>query len=261
MAAEEAIAALAAEGEFDRLADALFDGPRGHRAVADDEGADGTVLEFQHGAGRVFHGEVALVAGGDGADGDDLAGETQEIDLVDEGDQDWTAPLLCAPGRDLEIRVRLVGGPDRRGADQRADVPVAEQSAQLLHLVMMAAMMADEREDAGTMNRLDQPCGRLQRVGHRLFDQDMDAAPGALDADLGVDLVGRGEDCGHRLGIVEQATIVCKNRMPGYCAETVSLLTSAMPTSSKSACSITFFRRLRPIKPASMTPIIILEIV
>ena len=99
-------------------------------------------------------------------------------------------------------------GPDRRRSDDVADPSLTEKRSQRLDLQVMATMMADERLDAG-LAHLGRQGGRcLDRIGDRLLDQDMNAAPGAFDTLLCMKLIGRRDN--HRLGscVVEQLAIV-----------------------------------------------------
>jgi hypothetical protein len=45
---------------------------------------------------------------------------------------------------------------------------------------MVAAVMPDQRLDAGLAHLGDQACRGLHRIRDRLLDQDVNAAPGAL---------------------------------------------------------------------------------
>jgi hypothetical protein len=134
---------------------------------------------------------------------------------MDEVDQDRSAAGLRAPRRDLEISGRLVGGPDRRHPDDIADALVSQSRLQRPDLLMVAAVMPDQRLDAGLAHLGDQACRGLHRIRDRLLDQDVNAAPGAFDALLGMKLVGRGDDHGLRPRLVEQFPVVGEDRGPG----------------------------------------------
>ena len=49
---------------------------------------------------------------------------------------------------------------------------------------------------------------RLERIGDRLLDQDMNAASRAFDTSLGMQLIGRGDDHGLWPRLVQQLAIV-----------------------------------------------------
>ena len=95
---------------------------------------------------------------------------------MDQVDQDRPATGLGPPRRDLKIAFRFVRGPDRRYPDNVADPSLAEQRLQRLDLQMVAAVMTDQRFDAAMRNRGD----ALSTVSVTGFDQDINAAPGAL---------------------------------------------------------------------------------
>ena len=130
---------------------------------------------------------------------------------MDQVDQDRTATGLAPPRRGFKIACRFVRGPDRRDTDDVADPPLAEQRLQHLDLQMMAAVMTDQRLDAAFAHISQQRRRAFQRVGDRLLDQDMDAAPGAFDADLGMKLVRCGDDHGFRPCLVEQLMVIRKH--------------------------------------------------
>ena len=111
-------------------------------------------------------------------------------------------------------------GPDRRHPDDVADPPLAEQRLQRLDLQMMAAVMTDQRFDAALAHFRDQGGRALQRIGDRLLDQDINAAPGAFDAGLGVKLIRRSDDHGFGPCLVEQLTVIRKHARFGCSAAT-----------------------------------------
>jgi hypothetical protein len=82
-----------------------------------------------------------------------------------------------------------VRGPDRRYPDDVPDPSLAEQRLQRLDLQVMATMMSDQRFDAAVAHFSQQGRRALQRIGDRFLDQDINAAPGAFDAGLGMKLV------------------------------------------------------------------------
>ena len=117
-------------------------------------------------------------------------------------------PASRPPRRSLEIVGRLVRGPDRRYPDDVPDPSLAEQRFQRLDLQVMATMMTDQRFDAALAHFRDQGGRGLDRIGNRLLDQDINAAPGAFDAGLGMKLIGRGDDHGLGPRFVEQLTVI-----------------------------------------------------
>ena len=68
---------------------------------------------------------------------------------------------------------------------------------------------------ADTPTTSDQAGGGLQRIGDRLFDQDMDAGPRACDAVLGVELIGRRDDHGLGPRLVEQLPVIREDACAG----------------------------------------------
>ena len=181
---------MSAEREFHGLAEPLLHRPGRNRAVADEEGAERAVVEFNQRNGGILDREAALAVRGDRLDGHDFTDrEAEEIDLVDQVDQDRTAAGLAPPRRDLKIAFRFVRGPDRRDPDDVADPPLTEQRLQRPDLQMMATVMTDQRFDAAFAYLSQQRRRALQRIGDRFLDQDIDAPPGAFDAGLGVKLV------------------------------------------------------------------------
>src|SRR6185369_7268632 len=147
-AAEEAVAALAAERKFGGFAEPLLGRPGRDGAVADEEGAERAAVELDQRRSGVLDRKAALTVRRDRFHRDDLAhGEAQEIDLMDQVDQDRTAAGLRAPWRYLEIGGRLVRGPDRRHPDDIADPPFSQHRAERPDLLMVAAVMPDQRLD------------------------------------------------------------------------------------------------------------------
>ena len=88
---------MSAEREFRRLTQPLLHRPGRDRAVADEEGAKRAVVEFDQRSRGILDRKAALAVRGDRLDGDNFAnGETQEIDLVDQVDQDRAATGLAS---------------------------------------------------------------------------------------------------------------------------------------------------------------------
>ena len=99
-------------------------------------------------------------------------------------------------------------GPDRRYPDDVPDPSLAQQRLQRLDLQMMAAVMSDQRFDAALAHFRDQGGRRLERIGDRLLDQDMNAAPRAFDAGLGMKLIGGSDDHSLWPRFVEQLAVI-----------------------------------------------------
>ena len=193
--AQKMITVLAGMKIVGVLAAGDFVGPGRGGGVRGDDGAQGSAVKGKRDAQGVLDLQPARHGGRLGIHLADLTADvTQNVQLMNEIDQEGSALGTAAAPTHLEIIRRLQQGPHHRHRNQPPQRAALNQGAGFPNQWIVTPVVAHQDPAPGCIGHLHDPTGGGEGVGNGLFDQELDAFPGAHLGNGQVGPVGRGHN-------------------------------------------------------------------